>query len=93
MGGGGGKKVLEELFGNAFKAIGGGGEDLRRDSLRGFEGVFRWWGPGGGPQKDLVGCWKTFGARNDRPFLGTITNEKWPHKGHIRPYKKPLRAL
>ena len=36
-------------------------KDLGRGSFERLEGVFRGWGPGGGTQKDSVGCWKTFG--------------------------------
>ena len=61
---------------------GGGGKILEEALLRGFEGVL-----GGGSQ---VGDHKrsrqvpeelwSFWARNDRPILGTMTSEKWPHQ-------------
>ena len=54
-----------------------------------FRGALRGWGPGGGPQKTSLGCWKVFGCMfwtwNDRTILGTTTNEKWP-SGAIRVY-------
>ena len=39
---------------------GRGGKILKEVLLRGFEGFFTGWGPGGGPQNDSLECWKTF---------------------------------
>ena len=62
---------------------GRGGRILKDALSRGLEGVLGGGGPRGGPQKGFVRVrvledLRSFWAWNDRPNLGTMTNQKWP---------------
>ena len=55
----------------------GRGEISEEALLMGFEGGVGVCGPGGGPQNESPGCWKTSGRSGPRK-TDTITNKKLP---------------
>ena len=77
---------------------GEGGRDLEREVscefLGGFRGVGDRWGTTKRFARELEDL-RSFWDRNDRPVLGTITNQKWPY-GPLElpwPFTGPYCAL